>query len=246
MKRFYTHLSAKVYKMDDDEFEKIHQKCDVTGSTCGSAIGLGKHKSLAQHFREKKDSRIGKKHERTDYEKAILQYGKTNEIRGLRMATYFYNIEFNSQFFYLPLMKGFDSRYGATPDGLIDSDGLVEVKCPWTKNIYTEIREGSLPLDHFCQMQMEMACSLRDYGIYVCWTPTETAILKINYNHAAWDDIYTRIMIFSESLNLKEEPNFKFKSGEKATLVDKFKKYAKTSIEYIYFIKRIDNKPFWI
>lgn len=226
--------------------EEKHNKCDVTGSTCGSSIGLGKHKSLSQCFKDKKDARIGIKRKRSEYEERILKYGKEYEICGVRMANYFWNVEYNTTFFYLPLFEGVDKRYGATPDGLIDSDGLLEVKCPWTKNIYEEIYEGSMPLDHYCQIQMELACTMRDYAVYLCWTPKETAIVKVLYNQEAWEDIYARIMIFSQYLNSKEEPSLKFKKGEKATLEKIFNDYVSKSIEYIYLIKASDNKAFWI
>ncbi len=234
-----------VFHKTMNDFEKIHQKCDVTGSMCGSAIGLGKHKSLQQCFNEKKDSRIGIKQKRTPYEESILQYGKINECRGLRMANYFWDVKMNEDFFYLPLLDGVDKRYGATPDGLLGSIGLIEVKCPWTKEIYKDIREGSIPLDHFCQIQMELACTARDFAVYVCWTPLETAIIEMKYSHEAWDDIYTRLMFFSHCLN-SNDVDMKFKKGEKAALEARFRDYAKKSIFNTTFITTKDNKPFYV
>lgn len=246
MKRFYT---QRTFLCTMDEFEETHNKCDVTGSICGSSIGLGKHRSRTKCYEDKKNSRMGLKPvERTAYEKCILQYGKDNEIRGIKMSAFFWPIELNEKFFYLPLSEGFDRRYGATPDGLIETDGLVEVKCPWSKNVYDEVLAGSMPIDHFCQVQMELACTMRDYGIYTVWTPTKTAIVKVNYSQEAWDDIYTRIMLFSTYLNDKDfdSNSLKFKKGEKTALEETFKTYMKKSIEYTYFITLPNNKPWYI
>ena len=243
-------ITRRAYTKMDKDFEIIHNSCDVTGSTCGSSIGLGKHKSLQQQYKDKKNSRVGIKKEITPYTQSILDYGKHNEIRGIRMLNYFQPVEINDEFFYLPLYANgkleYDKRYGATPDGLIGLDCIVEVKCPVTKEIYKEIGDGYLPLDHFCQVQMELACTLRSVGVYVCWTPVETSFVYLRFHNEAWFDIFYRMQYFSYCLNCEEDVDLKFAKGEKSDLEEKFKVFAKQSIIEIYSIKALDNKPFWI
>ena len=58
---------------------------------------------------------------------------------------------------------------GATPDGLIGDDAILEVKCP-----YRGIRE-MLP-QYYAQLQWEMMCSNRSKYYFYQWTPEKTSL----------------------------------------------------------------------
>lgn len=62
-------------------------------------------------------------------------------------------------------------RFGASPDGLVDSDGLVQIKCPNTINHLDWMREGVVPLEHAPQMLAEMACTGRSWNDFVSFDP---------------------------------------------------------------------------
>jgi putative phage-type endonuclease len=62
---------------------------------------------------------------------------------------------------------------GASPDGYVDSDGLVEIKCP---NIATHLdrllsEPGQIDGAHVLQMQWQMACTGRSWCDYVSFDP---------------------------------------------------------------------------
>lgn len=60
---------------------------------------------------------------------------------------------------------------GASPDGLIGDDGLVEIKCPNTAtHIDTLLGEGILG-KYMAQMQWQIACTDREWCDFVCFDP---------------------------------------------------------------------------
>ena len=63
------------------------------------------------------------------------------------------------------------SAAGASPDGYIDDDGLIEVKCPNTAtHIKTRIT-GSIDEKYIAQMQWQLDCTGRDYCMFVSDDP---------------------------------------------------------------------------
>lgn len=60
---------------------------------------------------------------------------------------------------------------GASPDGLVNDDGLIEVKCPLTATHLDTLLNGTIPADYVTQMQWQMACTGRDYCDFVSFDP---------------------------------------------------------------------------
>ncbi len=52
---------------------------------------------------------------------------------------------------------------GASPDGLIDADGLVEIKCP-------SVIPEQIPIHHEVQMRVQLACTEREWCDYFAWS----------------------------------------------------------------------------
>jgi len=48
---------------------------------------------------------------------------------------------------------------GASPDGLVDSDGLIEVKAPKSETLIDWRLNGIIPEEYMLQMQWQMACT---------------------------------------------------------------------------------------
>ena len=60
---------------------------------------------------------------------------------------------------------------GASPDGLIGKDGLVEIKCPTAGNHVDTILSGKSPSKYYAQMQWQMACTNRLWCDFVSYCP---------------------------------------------------------------------------
>lgn len=60
---------------------------------------------------------------------------------------------------------------GASPDGLIGSDGLLEIKCPGTARHIDTLRTEQIPDKYQLQMLWQMACTGRGWCDYVSYDP---------------------------------------------------------------------------
>lgn len=60
---------------------------------------------------------------------------------------------------------------GASPDGLILADGLLEIKCPSINTHIETILSGKAPTKHIPQMMWQMACTDRKWCDFVSFDP---------------------------------------------------------------------------
>ncbi|MBQ9619749.1 MAG: YqaJ viral recombinase family protein [Neisseriaceae bacterium] len=58
---------------------------------------------------------------------------------------------------------------GASPDGLIGEDGLIEIKCPETYTHIETLKTGEIKQDYIYQMQWQMACTGRKWCDFVSY-----------------------------------------------------------------------------
>lgn len=64
------------------------------------------------------------------------------------------------------------SKYiGVSPDGLIDKDGLIEIKCMGDKRFYEFVSTGKIDTDHYNQMQMQLYVTKRKWVDYFVFNP---------------------------------------------------------------------------
>lgn len=60
---------------------------------------------------------------------------------------------------------------GASPDGLVGLDGLVEIKCPQTATHIATLRGAPIDRKYVDQMQWQMACAARDWCDFASFDP---------------------------------------------------------------------------
>lgn len=60
---------------------------------------------------------------------------------------------------------------GASPDGLVLADGLVEIKAPNTATHLDTLESGAIPAKYMTQMQWQMACAGREWCDFVSFDP---------------------------------------------------------------------------
>lgn len=60
---------------------------------------------------------------------------------------------------------------GASPDGLIGDDGLVEIKCPNTATHIDTLLSGTVPSKYITQMQWQITCTGRQWCDFVSYDP---------------------------------------------------------------------------
>jgi len=68
---------------------------------------------------------------------------------------------------------------GASPDGLIGDDGLVEIKCPNTSTHIDTLLGQSVPSKYITQMQWQMACTGRAWCDFVSYDPRMPEAMRL-------------------------------------------------------------------
>lgn len=94
---------------------------------------------------------------------------------------------------------------GASPDGLINDDGIVEIKCPYAarlltpedaiagnvanlQSLYTNAKYDTMKRSHvyYYQVQGQLHITQRQYCIFSLWTPLGMKIEKIERDGVFW------------------------------------------------------------
>jgi putative phage-type endonuclease len=80
------------------------------------------------------------------------------------------------------------SMSGASPDGMVSIDGLIEIKCPETKAHIDTILSGEAPAKYIPQMQWQMACTGRAWCDFVSFDPRMPEDMQMFVRRVLRDD----------------------------------------------------------
>jgi putative phage-type endonuclease len=99
---------------------------------------------------------------------------------------------------------------GASPDGLIGEDGLVEIKCPNTATHIDTLLTQTVPAKYITQMQFQMACTDRQWCDFVSFDPRMPAkaqlfVKRVMRDEAFIKEIETEIKKFLAEVTAKVE-----------------------------------------
>lgn len=97
---------------------------------------------------------------------------------------------------------------GASPDGLIGTDGLIEVKCPNSASHIDMLISGSIDGKYLLQMQFQMACAGRTWCDFVSFDPRlppemQLWIKRVDRDQKKIDEIHGEVIAFLVELNDK-------------------------------------------
>lgn len=77
---------------------------------------------------------------------------------------------------------------GASPDGLVGDDGLVEIKCPNTATHIDTLLNGSIPAKYVTQMLWQMECAGRAWCDFVSYDPRLPGAMSLFVKRLERDD----------------------------------------------------------
>lgn len=77
---------------------------------------------------------------------------------------------------------------GASPDGQVDADGLVEIKCPMTATHIDTFVSGTVPTKYLTQMLWQMACTGRAWCDFVSYDPRLPEAMRLFVRRVPRDD----------------------------------------------------------
>ena len=78
---------------------------------------------------------------------------------------------------------------GASPDGLVGDDGLVEIKCPNTAAHIATLRGGGIADKYRKQMLWQMACTQRAWCDFASFDPRLPEAMRLHVQRIHRDDV---------------------------------------------------------
>ena len=125
------------------------------------------------------------------YINSAMEWGIENEPKA-RMAYEVFNDVLVEQLPFVDhsTIKGF----GASPDGLVNADGLCEIKCPNSATHWSYIKSGEPPNKYFIQMQAQLACIQREWNDFISYDPRMPDRSKLFVKRVFRDDKFIGIM----------------------------------------------------
>ena len=95
---------------------------------------------------------------------------------------------------------------GASPDGLVSADGLVEIKCPNSATMIEYLRTRQIPQKYILQMQWQMLCTGRGWCDFVAYDPRlgerlQLLIIRVERDPALIAEIESEVAQFLKELD---------------------------------------------
>jgi putative phage-type endonuclease len=83
---------------------------------------------------------------------------------------------------------------GASPDGLVGDDGLLEIKCPNTATHIDTLLSQTVPGKYNTQMQFQMACTGRKWCDFVSFDNRLPEELQLFVTRVPRDEVFIRLI----------------------------------------------------
>jgi putative phage-type endonuclease len=99
---------------------------------------------------------------------------------------------------------------GCSPDGLVDWDGLIEIKCPWNTANHIETLLNGMPSDHIPQVQGQMWITGREWCDFVSFDPRMPEALQLHVQRIQRDpsfiaDLEAKVTSFLQQVGTQVE-----------------------------------------
>lgn len=132
-----------------------------------------------------------------------------------------------------------DDWLGASPDGLIDEDGLLEVKCPFglRNDVFPNFKSISKQQHYFAQLQIELYCTGRKWVDFYQWSEHGANVERVFFDSEYIEKILPELKKFHDEYLIEREIGNAEKylndkvneinSKKAALLIDKYEKTVK-------------------
>lgn len=165
----------------------------LTASNFAAAMGINQYKSRAQLWRELR--KLVPEFQGNE----ATQWGVENEATAIRIYEKITGNQVVETGFHIHPNVDW---LGCSPDGLIDPNGGLEVKCPfYKKQCHLSVPEYYVP-----QIQGSLEITDRDWWDYVSWTPSDTSYFRVYRSESYLDWMFPLLEEFWSYVLSKKEP----------------------------------------
>lgn len=182
------------------------RKGKLTGSNVGAALGVNPWKNPEDLIRQMVREYHGAESEFTG--NIATQYGADHEP--LALMDYLGKTGCHVQECGFIVHPDHD-WLGASPDGFVNDDGLIEVKCPFglrnKKGADLVFKTAAEQPHYYAQMQIEMACTGRKWCDFYQWAPHGDILERVDYD-PYWftDNLPILLAFYHQYINELDNP----------------------------------------
>lgn len=197
----------------------------ITGSAIGAILGLSPFATPQDVMRRMVREYHGQPSEFTG--NAATVYGQLNEPNALADYKIEHNDVSECGFYVHPDFEWL----GASPDGLIGDDGLIEIKCPFGKRydinpLFSTIDQQ---MHYYAQIQYQLFCTGRTWCHFYQWNSYGHSLEMVNFDPQFIEDTLPQLQDFY-SCFITERSHNAWKYIDGGELVQKYK-MAKAALE---------------
>lgn len=120
------------------------------------------------------------------YTNAAMQYGTETEP----LARIAYEFRTDNKVSEVGFIQHKELLAGCSPDGLIGTDGGVEIKCPFQSAVHIETLLNGMPKEHMAQIQGTLWITGRSWWDFVSFDPRLPAHLQLYIKRVERDSEY--------------------------------------------------------
>jgi len=197
----------------------------ITGSAIGAILGLSPFASRADVMRRMVRDCHGQPSEFTG--NVATEYGTINEPNALTDYQMQHNKVVECGFIVHPDFEWL----GASPDGLIGDDGLIEIKCPYGMRHQGEGFKGIGEQPHYyAQIQYQLFCTGRMWCDFYQWSPYGDFLQRINLDTEFIESTLPQLKAFYDEYMDERKTENAWRYIDGGMLVQRFK-MAKAALE---------------
>ena len=166
------------------------------------------------------------------------RWGTTHERDGVRAYTEHTGNAVQKTGVHVHVHPSF-SWLSGSPDGLIGTEGMLEVKCPFLfKNGGTRVHK-TIPAAYYMQINLCLEICGRDWCDFISWAPEEYAIYRVtrdNELHQAMAEHYSRFYAAMQTAALRPP---ELSKGEKEEIEERVRRSMEAHVSYTVWIPAV-------
>lgn len=197
----------------------------VTGSVIGAILGLSPFATTTDIMRRMVREYHGQPSEFKG--NVATEYGTNNEPNALADYVMTRGDVVECGFYVHPNFEWL----GASPDGLVGADGLIEIKCPYSmRHSAEEFKHISEQEHYYAQMQYEMFCTGRMWCDFYQWSPYGDNCTRVNFDPQFIEKTLPQLLEFYNEYLEQRKPENAWRYIDGGELVQRYK-MAKAALE---------------